>query len=46
MAREKRIDEATVDVELAREARVECERALESAEFNQDGDLVQFRLLA
>ena len=32
LAREQRIDEATVDVELAWEARAEAERAVESAE--------------
>jgi hypothetical protein len=32
LAREKRIDEATVDVELSWEARAEAERAVESAE--------------
>ena len=32
MAREKRIDEATVDVELAWERRAEAERAVEAAE--------------
>lgn len=32
LAREQRIDEATVDVELAWEARAEAERAMEAAE--------------
>ena len=32
LAREKRIDDATVDVELAWEARAEAERAVEAAE--------------
>ncbi len=33
LAREQRIDEATVDVELAWEARAEAERAREAAEY-------------